>query len=160
MNDSRSSSVCVCVCVCVLGRGPLQSHKYCNKCILYTRSPVYILRCVSSFACSLSHFSHVQLYVTLWTIALQATLSMGILQARILEWTAMPSSRGSSLPRDRTCISRPLHWWAGSLPLASPGKPRSPAFQLYSLAAESTGKPSLPFLSLYYHVPAWHLFLT
>ena len=29
----------------------------------------------------------------------------GILQARILEWVAMPSSRGSSLPRDQTCIS-------------------------------------------------------
>ena len=29
----------------------------------------------------------------------------GILQARILEWVAMPSSRGSSPPRDRTHIS-------------------------------------------------------
>ena len=29
----------------------------------------------------------------------------GILQARTLEWVAMPSSRGSSQPRDRTCIS-------------------------------------------------------
>ena len=29
----------------------------------------------------------------------------GILQARILEWVAMPSSRGSSLPRDRTQVS-------------------------------------------------------
>ena len=29
----------------------------------------------------------------------------GILQARILEWVAMPSSRGSSWPRDRTGIS-------------------------------------------------------
>jgi len=29
----------------------------------------------------------------------------GILQARILEWVAMPSSRGSSWPRDWTCIS-------------------------------------------------------
>ena len=29
----------------------------------------------------------------------------GILQARILEWVAMPSSRGSSRPRDRTHIS-------------------------------------------------------
>ena len=29
----------------------------------------------------------------------------GILQARILEWVAMPSSRGSSQPRDRTCVS-------------------------------------------------------
>ena len=29
----------------------------------------------------------------------------GILQARILEWVAMPSSRRSSWPRDWTCIS-------------------------------------------------------
>ena len=29
----------------------------------------------------------------------------GILQARILEWVAMPSSRGSSWPRDQACIS-------------------------------------------------------
>ena len=29
----------------------------------------------------------------------------GILQARILEWVAMLSSRGSSWPRDQTCIS-------------------------------------------------------
>ena len=29
----------------------------------------------------------------------------GILQARILEWVALPSSRGSSQARDRTCIS-------------------------------------------------------
>jgi len=29
----------------------------------------------------------------------------GIAQARILERVAMPSSRGSSLPTDQTCIS-------------------------------------------------------
>ena len=29
----------------------------------------------------------------------------GILQARILEWVATPSTRGSSRPRDQTCIS-------------------------------------------------------
>ena len=29
----------------------------------------------------------------------------GILQARILEWVATPSSRGSYQPRDRTCVS-------------------------------------------------------
>ena len=29
----------------------------------------------------------------------------GILQARILEWVAKPSSRGSSAPRDRTHVS-------------------------------------------------------
>ena len=46
----------------------------------------------------------------------------GILQAKILEWVAMPSSRGSSWPRDRThisyvsCIGR---WHL----LVPPGKP-------------------------------------
>ena len=29
----------------------------------------------------------------------------GILQARILKWVAMPSSRGSSQPRDKTILS-------------------------------------------------------
>ena len=29
----------------------------------------------------------------------------GILQVRILEWVARPSFRGSSRPRDRTCVS-------------------------------------------------------
>ena len=42
---------------------------------------------------------------TLWTIARQAPLSMGILQARILEWVAISSSRGSSQPRDQIHIS-------------------------------------------------------
>ena len=44
--------------------------------------------------------SCIRLFVTSWTVAFQALLSMGILQARILEWVSMPSSRGSSQPRD------------------------------------------------------------
>ena len=55
--------------------------------------------------------------MTPWTVACQAPLSLRILQARILEWVAMPS-RGSSQPRDRTlvsyvsCIGRQVlyHW--------------------------------------------------
>ena len=44
----------------------------------------------------------------------------GILQARILEWVAVPSSRGSSQPRDWT---------------------RSPTLQADSLSSEPPGKP-------------------
>ena len=44
----------------------------------------------------------VWVFVTPWTVAHQAPLSMGILQARILKWIAMPSSRASSRPRNRT----------------------------------------------------------
>ena len=47
----------------------------------------------------------VWLFATPGPFAHQASLSMGILQARILEWVAMPSSRGSSQPRDRTQVS-------------------------------------------------------
>ena len=43
----------------------------------------------------------------------------GILQARILEWVAIPFSRGSSPPRDRTQVSLQ----ADSLPSELPGKP-------------------------------------
>ena len=69
--------------------------------------------------CALS-LSHVWLFMTPWTIAHQDPLSMGILQARILEWVAIPSSRGSSQLRDWTqisCISgRVFTVWATSLP--------------------------------------------
>ena len=58
--------------------------------------------------------------MTPWTVACQAPLSMGILQARILEWVAMPSSRGCSQPRDQT---------------------RSPTLQADSLPSEPQGKP-------------------
>ena len=48
-----------------------------------------------------------------------------ILQARTLEWIAMPSSRESSRPRDGNCLSYVclLHWQAGSLPVVPAGKP-------------------------------------
>ena len=49
--------------------------------------------------------SRVQLFSTPWTVARQALLFMGIFQARILEWVAVPSSRGSSQPRDQTQVS-------------------------------------------------------
>ena len=45
----------------------------------------------------LSHFSRVSLSVMLWTVALQAPLSMGFSRDS-LEWLAMPSSRGPFQP--------------------------------------------------------------
>ena len=48
----------------------------------------------------------------------------GILQARILECVAMPSSRDLLKPGIRTCLGlRLLQWQAGSFPLVPPGKP-------------------------------------
>ena len=49
--------------------------------------------------------SHVPLFVTLWTVAHQAPLSMGTLHVRIQEQVTIFSSKGSSQPRDQTRIS-------------------------------------------------------
>ena len=59
-------------------------------------------------------------------VACQAPLSMGILQARILEWVAMPSSRASSQPRDLSNLGI---------------EPRSPVLQVDSLQSKPPGKP-------------------
>ena len=44
-------------------------------------------------------------FVTPLTVAPPGSSVHGILQARILEWVAIPSSRGSSQPRDWTLVS-------------------------------------------------------
>ena len=80
---------------------------------------------------TLSRFSHVWLFATPWTVAHQAPLEVhGILQARILEWVAIPSSRRSFLPRDLThaswvsCIGRWIlyHWATWEAPPAPTGQ--------------------------------------
>ena len=61
--------------------------------------------CLSYSKACVCVFSPIWLSVTPWTVARQAPLSMGIHHPRILEWVAMPSSRGFSQPRDRTQVS-------------------------------------------------------
>ena len=62
----------------------------------------------------------------------QAPLSLGFLQASIPEWVAMPSSRGSSWPRNQTCyLLCLLHWQVGSLPPVPPGKPLQNVYLCY-----------------------------
>ena len=43
----------------------------------------------------------------------------GVFQARILEWVAVPSSKGSSWPRDRTCVSYTGRWVTASATIYS-----------------------------------------
>ena len=94
----------------------------------------------------------------------------GILQARILEWGAMPSSRGSSQPRDWTHVSHVAggfftiwatreaqEYWSGySNPspedLPDPGiEPGSPALQANSLSAElQQERPIISIASFYF----------
>ena len=78
-------------------------------------SPLYSLL----LACLLSRFSLIRLFAIPWTVTHQAPLSMGILQARILEWVALPFSK--DLPYPGIELGFPeLH--VNSLPCESPGK--------------------------------------
>ena len=62
-------------------------------------------------ACLLSCFSYVRLFVTPMDRSPPPFSIHGILQARILEWVAMPSSRGSSQPQgSNPCLLPLLHW--------------------------------------------------
>ena len=63
----------------------------------------------------------------------------GISQARILEWVATSSFRGSYWPRDWTSDSCLLHWQAGSLPLCHLGILRSVWGFLFALSRSYHG---------------------
>ena len=64
-------------------------------------------------------FSCVRLCVTSWTVACQASLSVGFSKARTLEWVAISYSRGIFL-------THLLHWPADCLPLSHLGRPKCP----------------------------------
>ena len=73
----------------------------------------------SWYARMLSHFSCVQLFVTVWTVACQAPLSMGF--SRQEYWSGLLSPPLGDLPNLRTeSVSPALQ--ADSLPLVPPGK--------------------------------------
>ena len=57
-----------------------------------------------TLCCAVLSYSVMSDSVTPWTAVHQAPLSMGIFQARILEWVAMSSPRGSPQLRDRTQV--------------------------------------------------------
>ena len=58
--------------------------------------PCENLMLLGKYTCILSHFSHVQLLATLWTIALQAPLLMGF--SRQEYWNGLPCPPSRDLP--------------------------------------------------------------
>ena len=110
--------------------------------------------CVCVCVCARAYvhiFSHVWLFATM-DCSLPDSSVHGIFQARILKWVTVSFSRGSSQPRNGTCISctrilewiaisyfrasswsrdwtfhllHLLHWQADSLPQSPRGKPKS-----------------------------------
>ena len=107
----------------------IRTHKYIYT-YMYTQCGLYMCVCVCARVRALLCLG-AQLWLTLCdsrTIASQAPLSMGILQARILEWVSMPYSRGSSHPGF---------------------EPRSPTLQADSLPSGPPGKPIYTYIHTY-----------
>ena len=107
--------------------------------------------------CCTQSLSCVRLFAMPWTVALQAPLSMGVLQAWMLEWVAMPGDlpnpgieprspelQADSLPSEP--LGKSKNTGVGSLFLLQgfflTQESRSPALQANSLPAELLGKPS------------------
>ena len=75
--------------------------------------PLKQYMCVCVFSC-------VRLFVTPWTVARQAPLSMGFSQQQYWNGFAVPSSKASSRLRDRTHVS---YITGGHVTADPPGKP-------------------------------------
>ena len=132
------------------------SERHCHRDTLGHKSE---LRRTDSW--SSLHLSLCPVQVPTLTAGLWATASAkphdssvhGILQARILEWGAMPSSKGSSWPWVKPSSLHLLHWQVGCLPVVPPGKPN-----INTLPCEK----EIPSWKLLCNTgsPAWHSVMT
>ena len=89
------------------------------------RQTVSYLQWLLFHACLLSHFSHIQLFETLWNVAHQALLSVGF--SRQEYWSGLPCPAPGYIPD----------------PGVEPASLMLPALQADSLPSEPPGKPLL-----------------
>ena len=126
-----------------------------------------------SLACMLSRFSCVWLFCNPMHCSPPGSYVHETLQARILEWIAMPSSRGSSWPRDQirtSCVScTSVTWEALTLPLkkinlvaklSSLRSEKPPPCKVFSSTSWNSKQPNTAFLSQFssikkYSTPHW-----
>ena len=80
-----------------------------------------------NLACMPSHFSHVQLFATLWTITPQLSLSMAFSRNEYWRRLSCPPPGVFLTQGLDLCLFCLLHWEMGSLSPAPTGKPRNQA---------------------------------
>ena len=90
-NGLVNSQVSLAVVIIALDLGIPYSHQDQDYLILNHFEEIHL-----KHACMLSHFSCVCFFAILWDSSQPGSSVHGILQARIWEWVAMSSSRGSS----------------------------------------------------------------
>ena len=123
----------------------MRSHRCAHLSLLFITDPSFILGCTEKLSrrtriCFSSPLHSPNLEVLMLALVAQSHPTLcdpvdcslpgfsvhGILQARILEWVAIPSSRGSSQPRDWTwvfCIGRCIFFFF-FLPPSHQGRPK------------------------------------
>ena len=99
-----------------------QFEKIIYSFIVITKYWLYSL-CCTIYVWMLSHFSHVRLFVTLWTAAHQAPLSMGF--SRQEYWRGLPCPPPGDLPD----------------PGIEPVSPATIALKMHSLPRSHQGRP-------------------
>ena len=111
-----------------------------STCVACLSACVCVCVCMCLYVCVLSRLSTVQLFVTPWTVACQAPLSMGLFKKKY--WSGLPCPPPRDLPNPGTELESLslLHWQVGSLPLVPPGK---------SLLSTSANLNSEPLLCLH-----------
>ena len=104
--------------------------------VLHAKLSLYIYICIYLYACMLSHFSCVQLFVTLWTVAHQAPLSMGF--SRSEYWSELPCPPPCYLPASGI----------------EPKSPVAPTLQADSLSLSHQGSPCV-YIYIYIYIYTW-----
>ena len=95
-----------------LGKAPFYSPTN-NQCIFqFLHIPTNLYQCLFYYshpACMLSHFSHVQIFLTLWIVARQAPLSMGFSSQEY--WSGLPCPPPEIFPTQGSnlCLLRLTH---------------------------------------------------
>ena len=124
-----------------------------------TCNGVAIQFCPCNFCClvTLVMSNSVWPCVTLWTISHQPPLPMGLLQARVLQWVALPSSRVSPNPgmEPRSPVLQ-----ADSLPLSHQGSPHIISSSTKYISLGHPWGPGVPTIYQGYipgKRPAWAL---
>ena len=100
------------------GRPDTYHLTYCLKCIHHLKAPHSRGVCAHSHMYSVTQLCPIHCGPMDWSPP--GSSAHRIFQARILEWSAISSSKRSSRPKDQTCL---LHWQADSSPREPPGEP-------------------------------------
>ena len=98
------------------------------------------------FLCTLSHFSHIQLLATQWTVAHSRLLCPWVSPGKNTGVGCHFLLQGIFLTQGlKLCLLCLLLWQASSLPLAPPGKPHD----IFVIAAQTQTKYNYPILQMW-----------